>query len=507
MKSAIGTILVVFSLLACPLRSDGRVYGYITQVPPESVEAAAARHKMVAGRRAGPIVICHRGGSSFAPENTLEAFNAALDYGADGAEVDIALTSDGVPVCFHDCAMDRLTDTFGVIPQFTYAQLTSVRPLAYGTAGSDTGIPTFAALLELARQRGLLIWLDIKVEGADSQVARLLDEADSWDHVIGIENYNCDKIKASSSYRPQQCLRWLFDEGDVDWDPAEVKKSLPPPGKAIMVNDPRLAAHELGRPAYSPAPIPESVYAQVPPREKTGARSFCPLVCTRLLSRRMDGASVSDVVALLSCPADDRTRIDGAQTYQLGRTRRLFARIWAASKLAKIRCSDAAAIQALEYQVAHPTCHAYEPYNNADRLAALRALAEIGSTASVPALIRASNPDVTDAKLSYPDAVYRWRLVQALRDLPCDASRSLLRRIVSADPGSDSAWRWLRYDASLSLASMCSSSAELAALVGSKDSSIRAAAIRYCLDHPSQQADAALETAARWALGLPTARQ
>jgi hypothetical protein len=52
--------------------------GYITELPPESASERAARHQKVAERRAGTIVIVHRGASAFAPENTLEAYAAAI---------------------------------------------------------------------------------------------------------------------------------------------------------------------------------------------------------------------------------------------------------------------------------------------------------------------------------------------------------------------------------------------------------------------------------------------
>jgi hypothetical protein len=51
--------------------------GYITNLPPESASESAARHQRVAERRAGTIVIVHRGATAFAPENTLEAYAAA----------------------------------------------------------------------------------------------------------------------------------------------------------------------------------------------------------------------------------------------------------------------------------------------------------------------------------------------------------------------------------------------------------------------------------------------
>jgi hypothetical protein len=80
--------------------------GYITSIAPESAKHREARHRKIARRRVGPVVIVHRGAWAFAPENTLEAYSAAMDYGADGCEIDIRRTADGVLVMFHDDGLD-----------------------------------------------------------------------------------------------------------------------------------------------------------------------------------------------------------------------------------------------------------------------------------------------------------------------------------------------------------------------------------------------------------------
>lgn len=67
--------------------------GYILSPHPEAASARAARHQQIADRRQGPIMIVDRGASAFAPENTLEAYAAAMDYGADGCEIDIRRTA------------------------------------------------------------------------------------------------------------------------------------------------------------------------------------------------------------------------------------------------------------------------------------------------------------------------------------------------------------------------------------------------------------------------------
>ncbi|MBN1248085.1 MAG: glycerophosphodiester phosphodiesterase, partial [Anaerolineae bacterium] len=60
-----------------------------------------------------PLVIGHRGASAHAPENTLAAFRLARDAGADGVELDVHLTADGVPVVIHNARVDATTDGSG----------------------------------------------------------------------------------------------------------------------------------------------------------------------------------------------------------------------------------------------------------------------------------------------------------------------------------------------------------------------------------------------------------
>lgn len=57
--------------------------------------------------RKSPLIIGHRGASAVAPENTLSAFARALSAGADGIELDVRLSRDGVPVVIHDATLPR----------------------------------------------------------------------------------------------------------------------------------------------------------------------------------------------------------------------------------------------------------------------------------------------------------------------------------------------------------------------------------------------------------------
>lgn len=71
------------------------------------------RHPFFASDR--PRVFAHRGGSALAPENTIEAFDNGLALGADGFELDVHLSRDGIVVVHHDRTLDRTTTLTGPI--------------------------------------------------------------------------------------------------------------------------------------------------------------------------------------------------------------------------------------------------------------------------------------------------------------------------------------------------------------------------------------------------------
>ncbi|MDR6263577.1 glycerophosphodiester phosphodiesterase family protein [Roseobacter sp. N2S] len=81
------------------------------------------------------------------PENSLIGTRAAIEAGY-GIEVDLQLSSDGVPMVFHDDYLQRLTRHFGPVREHTAAELGAMR-LTHG----DECIPTFAALLDLVAGR------------------------------------------------------------------------------------------------------------------------------------------------------------------------------------------------------------------------------------------------------------------------------------------------------------------------------------------------------------------
>ena len=228
----------------------------VTPPSQESDAERSARHLRIAERRAGTMVIVHRGASAFAPENSLAAYAAAMDYGADGCEVDLRRTRDGVLVLFHDETLDHLTCGFGAVNQLTYDELVALRPQRQSGRALYSGAPTFAALLELARQRAMLLHLDVKEPGLEDDIARQFDDADAWDHVVSINTYNTARLRTHPKLKLLAHKGPGLSEFRRDMDPDAVQAQLARPGEMIMVDNPRVAVRALKRDPYQPMPLP-----------------------------------------------------------------------------------------------------------------------------------------------------------------------------------------------------------------------------------------------------------
>lgn len=102
-------------------------------------------------------ILGHRGcPGADTPENTIASVEAAYAQGADGVEVDVRLTADGVAVCFHDAGLQRMAGVAGGVRSLTLAELAAVRVNGHP-------VPTVADVLTCIAGRGRLV-LDLKPE-------------------------------------------------------------------------------------------------------------------------------------------------------------------------------------------------------------------------------------------------------------------------------------------------------------------------------------------------------
>jgi glycerophosphoryl diester phosphodiesterase len=116
------------------------------------------------------LVGAHRGAMCYEPENTLAAFETAIEQGTFRIELDVRRSRDGHVVLMHDATVDRTTDGMGVVAELSLAELKALK------AGGKEPVPTLAEALRCARGRCKLL-VEIKPPGmADAVVGVIREE-------------------------------------------------------------------------------------------------------------------------------------------------------------------------------------------------------------------------------------------------------------------------------------------------------------------------------------------
>ena len=163
------------------------------------------------------ILIAHRGISCQRPENTFASFDYALELGIPYIELDLHLSSDGIPVVMHDATVDRTTNGSGFISDFTKDELMQLDAGSWfvsedGKQFSGETMPVFEDLLK--RYSGQAhIFAEIKSKDPELiPLARNLIEKYGWldtsknrfGHVPGISmiSFDIDQLLISKKLMP-----------------------------------------------------------------------------------------------------------------------------------------------------------------------------------------------------------------------------------------------------------------------------------------------------------------
>jgi glycerophosphoryl diester phosphodiesterase len=111
-------------------------------------------------------LVAHRGDAREYPENTLPAFNSALELGVRFLELDIHLSADGVPIVIHDHHLERTTGRRGVVfdlPAGELAQIDAGEPQRFGDRFRGTRIPLLKDVVALVKGRPeVTVFVEIK---------------------------------------------------------------------------------------------------------------------------------------------------------------------------------------------------------------------------------------------------------------------------------------------------------------------------------------------------------
>lgn len=136
-----------------------------------------------------PIAIAHRGGADELPENTLPAFDAAVELGYRHLETDAHLSGDGVVLSFHDHILDRVTDRQGRLAQLSSDEIGMADAAYHFSPNGDTfplrgtgiRIPTMEQVL--TRWPGVFVNIDTKSDAVVEPLVELLRRLGAFDRV------------------------------------------------------------------------------------------------------------------------------------------------------------------------------------------------------------------------------------------------------------------------------------------------------------------------------------
>ena len=143
-----------------------------------------------------PLRIAHRGasGAGLAPENTLAAFERAIQIGVDAVELDVRSTRDGALVVLHDPLLDRTTDREGPVRELSLAQVREADAGGwFGPQFAGQKVPTLAEALDLMRRRALVV-IEIKADHLAESVLRVVDDLVVADQVV-IQSFSSETIR------------------------------------------------------------------------------------------------------------------------------------------------------------------------------------------------------------------------------------------------------------------------------------------------------------------------
>lgn len=159
-----------------------------------------------------PFLWAHRGVSRWTPENTMAAFAAAVTSGADGIELDLHLSSDGVPVVIHDETLERTTDGRGPVAEMTLHQLQQLDAGSWFSPDfAGEPIPTLDNVLATFGGQ-LRLNLEIKAYSAGVAVLELLRHYPNAD--ILISSFDLALLKRLRAMDESLSLAALYEAGN-----------------------------------------------------------------------------------------------------------------------------------------------------------------------------------------------------------------------------------------------------------------------------------------------------
>lgn len=182
-----------------------------------------------------PLVIAHRGGRKWAPENTMAAFKRTLESGADGIELDIHRCKSGELVVIHDETVDRTTNGHGFIKDKSWSELKSLDAGSwFDPKFKSESLPLLIDVLRLINGK-VLLNVEIKNDavrypGIESDLAVVLSKykypqkiiVSSFDHdIVRLFHKKAPQYKTAmlDETIPDNVVDYATKDGAYAWNP------------------------------------------------------------------------------------------------------------------------------------------------------------------------------------------------------------------------------------------------------------------------------------------------
>jgi len=199
------------------------------------------------------LKIAHRGASGNFPENTVCAFRAAIDAGAEMCELDVQLSRDGAIVVIHDETVERTTDGKGEVAELTLEELKRLDAGAKFKGGAVKGerIPTLDEVFSVTSGKcGLNI--ELKAGGLEHQVAQIMQARNALADSI-VSSFDWEYLKNIQQLHFNIRVGLLAEEKPVDlmMNAVAMRAHSINPRWDMVTSDLCKAAHERGLKVYT----------------------------------------------------------------------------------------------------------------------------------------------------------------------------------------------------------------------------------------------------------------
>ena len=276
-------------------------------------------------------LICHRTANRDMPENTLESLALAARMGCNIVEIDIRKTADGQLVLNHDDLLERLTGGMGTVELTSYDELQLLDTGAWmGERFAGMRIPRFEDAVQLAREQGIGLYLDIKTKDIAPLLLEILERegmlervvfGGEWEDVralypnanhdaVAYINPGCNATQVAALQRQGNFVVANFSANAFEMNLDAMREAVAAGVDALNVDYPRLGAEAVGRPVETElAELARTALdGPIPPR----------LAAIRELSH-FTGFPTQDVFVRLLRDPDDRISRAAAVALVIGR--------------------------------------------------------------------------------------------------------------------------------------------------------------------------------------------